>query len=81
MSAFTRTEQLLERTIRSIEGLASSSALTSRQLEGMMGKLHGIRLAMQRLDKTDPEGRARFWKLSRRAVLIAVKIARLPSGS
>jgi hypothetical protein len=46
-----------------------------------MGKLHSIRLAMQRLDKTDPEGRARFWKLSRRAVSIAVKIARLPSGS
>ena len=81
MSVFTRTEQLLERTIRSIEGLASSSALTSRQLEGMMGKLHSIRLAMQRLDKTDPEGRARFWKLSRRAVSIAVKITRLPSSS
>ena len=81
MSVFTRMEQFLERTIRSLEELASSSALTSRQLEGMMDKLYGIRLAMQRLDKTDPAGRARFWKLSRRAVSIAVKIARLLSGS
>lgn len=81
MSVFTRTEQFLEKTIRSLEELASSSALTSRQLEGMMDKLYGIRLAMRRLDKTDPSERLRFWKLSRRAVSIAVKIARLLSGS
>jgi hypothetical protein len=81
MSVFTRTEQILEKTIWSLEELASSSALTSRQLEGMMDKLYGIRLAMRRLDKTYPSERARFWKMSRRAVSIAVKIARLLSGS
>jgi hypothetical protein len=81
VSAFTRTEQFLEKTIGLLEDLASSSALTSGQLEGMMDKLHGIRLAMRRLDKTIPSERARFWKMSRRAVSITVKIARLLSGS
>lgn len=81
VSAFTRTEQFLEQAIRSLEKLASSSALTSRQLEGMMDRLCGIRLAMQRLDKTDPAGRVKFWKLSRRAVTIAANMARILSGS
>ena len=81
MSAFTRTEQILEKTIWSLEELARSSALTSRQLESMMDKLNGIRLAMRRLDKTNPSERARFWKMSRRAVSISVKIARLLSGT
>ena len=81
MRSYARTEQFLEETIRLLEGLASSSALTSGTLEGMLGKLRGIRRSMQRLDKTNADSRARFWKLSRRAVSLAVKIARILSGS
>ena len=81
MNVFSRTEQVLEKTIRSLEDLANSSALIPRQLEGMMKKLYEIRLAMQQLDKTDPAKRDKFWKLSRRAVSIAVKIQQLLSGS
>lgn len=81
LSKYTRTEKFLDETIRVLEELAVSSALASGKLESMMGKLRSIRRIMQRLDKTDPLSRARFWKLSRRAVLVATKLSRLLSGS
>ena len=81
MNNYTRTELFLDEAIRSLEGRASTSALASGRLEGMMGKLRGIRRAMQKLDKTDPLSRVRFWKLSRRAVVVTVKIARVLSAS
>ena len=81
VNRYTPTEKFLDETIRLLGELAISSALASRRLESMMGKLRGIRRIMKRLDKTDPLSRARFWKLSRRAVLVATKISRLLSGS
>jgi len=81
LSKYTRTEKFLDETIKVLEELAVSSALASGKLESMMGKLRSIRRIMQRLDKTDPLSRARFWKLSRRAVLVATKLSKLLSGS
>lgn len=81
VSSYTRTEQFLGETIRTLEDLARSCSLAPRRLESMMGKLRGIRRTMQRLDKTSPSSRVRFWKLSRRAVSIAVRIARVLSST
>jgi hypothetical protein len=82
LKKYTRTEKFLDDAIRLFEELAVSSALaSSRKLESMMGKLRSIRRIMQRIDKTDPSSRARFWKLSRRAVLVATKLSRLLSSS
>lgn len=76
-----RTEQFLEEAIKSLEELAVSRTLTSRRLESMLDKLRGIRRSMQRLDKSKPEQRAKFWKLSRRAVIQAVKIKGMLSAA
>lgn len=81
LTKYTRTEKLLEDTLRLLEELAVSSALASGKLESMMEKLRSIRRNMQRLDKTDPSSRTRFWKLSRRAVVVATRLSRLLSSS
>ena len=81
LNKYTRTEKFLDETIRVLEELAVSSTLASGKLESMMGKLRSIRRIMQRLDKTGPLSRARFWKLSRSAVLVATKLSRVLSSS
>lgn len=83
MKHYPRTEQHLHRVIQILEGLLESQdSLTAvRMREGRMANIRAIRRAMQRLDKTDPKGRKKFWKLSRRAVFLAAEMARKLSRS
>lgn len=81
MRKYSRTEQFLEDVIHTFEGLAVTSALTSRKLESMLGKLRSMRRSMQRMDKTDPKSKDKFWMLSRRSVALAVKMAKILTSS
>lgn len=78
MSQFTRTVQQLKRVIEILEELIESrcSLTKVRRLERMLVNLRGVRRSIQRVDKTDPKGRKKFWQLYRRAVLLSVRIAR-----
>lgn len=78
MTQFARTDQQLNRIIEILEELIESrNSLTKvRRLERMLVNLREVRRSMQRLNKTDPNGRKKFWQLSRRAVLLSVRIAR-----
>ena len=78
MSPFTRTDRQLHRIIEILEELVESrSSLTKvRMLERMLVNLREVRQSMRRLDKSDPKGRKKFWQLSRRAVLLSLRIAR-----
>lgn len=79
---YSRTEQVLEEAIKCLEELAVKSALaTSGGLESMLGKLRSMRRSMQRLDKTNPAARRKFWMLSRRSVVLALEITRKLSTS
>lgn len=80
---YTRVEKYLSETTESLELLIGDrQSLTSvRTIEGMMAKLRGIRRSMQRLDKKSSDDQEKFWKLSRRAVTLTVKIAKLLSSS
>ena len=81
-----RMEQQLDRVDKSIVILEKliqkvSSLTKVRQLEKTLVILVAVRRSMQRLDKTDPKSRKKFCQLSRRAVLLASRMARRISSS
>ena len=81
-----RMEQQLDRVDRSIaifeKLIQKVSSLTKvRQLEKTLVNLRDVRRTMQRLDKTDPKDRKKFWQLSRRTVSLAARLARRISSS
>lgn len=82
MPQFDRMAQQLDRVdsvIQILEELIQTrSALT--QVRKLVN-LREVRRSMQRLDKTDPKGRKKFWQLSRRAVSLAARMARRISSS
>lgn len=76
----TRAEQGLDRIIETIETLVSAKPLTStKALERMVHDLYDIRRSISKLDKNRAGSRERFWRLSRRAVRLSVKIMNLLS--
>lgn len=75
-----RAEQGIDQIIETIETLVSEKPFTNPQaLERMVHDLHDIRLSMKKLDKTRTSSKKCFWRLSRRAVRISVKIINLIS--
>jgi uncharacterized membrane protein len=73
-----RAEQGIDQIIETIETLVSDQPLTNpRALEKMVHDLHDIRLSMKKLDKARTSSRKCFWRLSRRAVRVSVKIINL----
>lgn len=75
-----RAEQGIDQIIKTIETLVSEKPSTNPQaLERMVHDLHDIRLSMKKLDKTRTISKENFWRLSRRAVRISVKIINLLS--
>lgn len=83
MSIYSRTDEQLGKVIETLGELIQipCSLNKARKLERMLVDLGGIRRSMQKLDKNDPEHRKKFWKLSRRSVLLSVNIARGISSS
>jgi hypothetical protein len=75
-----RAEQGIDQIIETIETLVSEKPLTNpKALERMVHDLHDIRLSMKKLDKARNSSRKSFWRLSRRAVRISVRIINLIS--
>ena len=83
LSIYSRTESRLGKVIEILqESIQNQCSLNkTRQLEKMLCNLQKVKRSMQRLDKKNPEHRSKFWRLSRRSVLLSVKIAREISGA
>ena len=83
MNRFIRTDRKLDRVIMILEELVQkrSSLTPVRNSEKALANLREIRRSMQRLNKSDPKSRKKFWQLSRRASSLAVRLARRISGS
>lgn len=76
-SSVKRAEQDLDRIITKIEILVNEKPHPTWALEKMVRDLHDIRLSMKKMDKA--RNRKSFWRLSRRAVRISVKVINLLS--
>ena len=73
----------VDRVIQTLEELMQQQCLLTqvRKLERNLVNLREVRRSMQRLDKTDPKGRKKFWQLSRRFVSLASRMAKRLSSS
>mgnify|MGYP001255402519 CR=1 FL=1 len=75
-----RAEQGLDHAIQIIETLVSAAPLTKQEaLERMVNNLNDIRKSMAKLDKTRTVSTDKFWRLSKRAIRLSVRIMNLLS--
>jgi hypothetical protein len=80
MGSSRRVLENLERVILLFEGTVFNGSLSKhRKVESMLAELRELLLTMRRIDSHNQK--KRFWLLSRRAVVVSVKIARMLSTS